>query len=170
MRITILAFGSRGDVQPYVALGLGLQRAGHKVRLAALSQFKAFVESRGLDFFSLGIDMRDLRKAGVAPQIIARAVEDGEIERISRGLYQYADADNDATLAYAGRELARYVGKLTGARPAVRAAGRARRRGRAADRPAAVASGRGARAARRVRAGDVDASSPVAPAMEALSP
>ena len=64
MRITILAFGSRGDVQPYVALGLGLQRAGHKVRLVALSQFKAFVESRGLDFYSLGIDMRDLRKAG----------------------------------------------------------------------------------------------------------
>ena len=37
---------------------------------------------------------RELRKAGVAPQTIARAVEDGEIERISRGLYQYADADN----------------------------------------------------------------------------
>ncbi len=64
MRITILAFGSRGDVQPYVALGLGLQRAGHKVRLVALSQFKAFVENRGLDFVSLGVDMPDLRKAG----------------------------------------------------------------------------------------------------------
>ena len=64
MHITILAFGSRGDVQPYVALGLGLQRAGHKVRLVALSQFKALVESRGLDFFSLGLDMHGLRKAG----------------------------------------------------------------------------------------------------------
>jgi sterol 3beta-glucosyltransferase len=64
MQITILAFGSRGDVQPYVALGLGLQRAGHKVRLVALSQFKAFVESRGLDFSPLGVDMRDLREAG----------------------------------------------------------------------------------------------------------
>jgi sterol 3beta-glucosyltransferase len=64
MHITILAFGSRGDVQPSAALGLGLQRAGHKVRLVALSQFKAFVENRGLDYFSLGIDMRDLRKTG----------------------------------------------------------------------------------------------------------
>ena len=63
MRITILAFGSRGDVQPNVALGLGLQRAGHKVRLVAFSQFKAFVESRGLDFFSLGVDIRDLLEA-----------------------------------------------------------------------------------------------------------
>jgi len=33
------------------------------VCLVALSQFKAFVESRGLDFFSLGVDMRDLRGA-----------------------------------------------------------------------------------------------------------
>jgi sterol 3beta-glucosyltransferase len=64
MHITILAFGSRGDVQPCVALGLGLQRVGHKARLVALDQFKAFVESRGLDFFSLGVDLHDLRKAG----------------------------------------------------------------------------------------------------------
>lgn len=31
--ILITTFGSRGDVQPYVALGLGLQRAGHRVTL-----------------------------------------------------------------------------------------------------------------------------------------
>ena len=64
MRITILAFGSRGDVQPNIALGLALQREGHKVCLVALNQFKAFVESRGLDFFPLGVDMRDLHDAG----------------------------------------------------------------------------------------------------------
>jgi sterol 3beta-glucosyltransferase len=64
MHVTILAFGSRGDVQPCVALGLGLQRAGHKVRLAAFSEFEVFVESRGLDFSSLGVEMHDLRRAG----------------------------------------------------------------------------------------------------------
>ncbi len=30
MQITILTVGSRGDVQPFIALGLGLQQAGHK--------------------------------------------------------------------------------------------------------------------------------------------
>lgn len=35
MRITTLTYGSRGDVQPYIAVGRGLQRAGHQVRLAA---------------------------------------------------------------------------------------------------------------------------------------
>lgn len=53
MRITILTIGSRGDVQPYVALGLGLQAAGHKVRLATHTTFEKFVSSRGLDFASL---------------------------------------------------------------------------------------------------------------------
>ena len=33
MRIVIIASGSRGDVEPYVALGKGLQAAGHVVRL-----------------------------------------------------------------------------------------------------------------------------------------
>lgn len=64
MKISILAFGSRGDVQPYTALGLGLQEAGHKVGLAAFSRFKGLVENRGLDFHSLGIDLGDLRESG----------------------------------------------------------------------------------------------------------
>lgn len=50
MRITILTFGSRGDVQPYLALGLGLQAAGHQVRLAAHAPYEAFVRGYGLDF------------------------------------------------------------------------------------------------------------------------
>ena len=54
MKITILAVGTRGDVQPYVALGLGLQAAGHQVQLASIGVFKKFVISQGLNFASLG--------------------------------------------------------------------------------------------------------------------
>jgi sterol 3beta-glucosyltransferase len=39
MKITILAYGTRGDVQPYLALGVALARAGHRVRLAAPQMF-----------------------------------------------------------------------------------------------------------------------------------
>ena len=39
VRVTLLTVGSRGDVQPLVALGAGLQRAGHEVRLATHSRF-----------------------------------------------------------------------------------------------------------------------------------
>ena len=39
MKITIITYGSRGDVQPFVALALGLQKAGRRVRLAAPHRF-----------------------------------------------------------------------------------------------------------------------------------
>jgi sterol 3beta-glucosyltransferase len=44
LRITILTYGSRGDVQPYLALGLSLAQVGHQVRLAAPGVYRAFVE------------------------------------------------------------------------------------------------------------------------------
>ncbi len=53
MRITILAIGSRGDVQPYLALGLGLRRAGHDVCLATHSLFQPMAEQYGLTFAPL---------------------------------------------------------------------------------------------------------------------
>lgn len=47
------------------------------------------------DLFAAHTMMRagELRAAGIGPQTIARAVEEGELERISRGLYQRRDAD-----------------------------------------------------------------------------
>jgi sterol 3beta-glucosyltransferase len=44
LRITILTYGSRGDVQPYLALGLRLSQTGHHVRLAAPEVYRLFVE------------------------------------------------------------------------------------------------------------------------------
>jgi len=54
VRIDILAIGSRGDVQPYVALGMGLQKAGHQVRVVTLGGFEELVRSCGLDHFCIG--------------------------------------------------------------------------------------------------------------------
>ncbi|MEM9543076.1 MAG: glycosyltransferase [Cyanobacteria bacterium P01_E01_bin.42] len=53
MHITILTFGSRGDVQPYLALGVGLQQAGYNVRLAAPPPFADFIQSKGLEFMPI---------------------------------------------------------------------------------------------------------------------
>jgi len=60
MNITILTLGSRGDVQPYIALGMGLQRAGHAVRLVTDSGFAAFVADYGLDFAPLEVGVIQL--------------------------------------------------------------------------------------------------------------
>ncbi len=57
MRVLILTYGSRGDVQPYVALGKGLQAKGHEVTLATSERFSAFVGEHGLRFGSLSDDL-----------------------------------------------------------------------------------------------------------------
>lgn len=53
MQITIVAVGTRGDVQPLTALAKGLQAAGHRVRVATNGEFAALVQAHGLDFVEL---------------------------------------------------------------------------------------------------------------------
>lgn len=48
MKFCILTIGTRGDVQPYIALGLGLKAAGHEVTVSTLKEFKSFVNQYGL--------------------------------------------------------------------------------------------------------------------------
>ncbi|MEM7346827.1 MAG: glycosyltransferase [Chloroflexota bacterium] len=48
--ITIIAIGTRGDVQPYVALGKALKAKGYTVRIAAQSNFQDFVTRHNLEF------------------------------------------------------------------------------------------------------------------------
>lgn len=54
MKVTLIAAGSRGDVQPYVALGTGLHEAGHSVRVLASPDFRELVTAAGLQFTDLG--------------------------------------------------------------------------------------------------------------------
>ena len=49
MHVTLLALGTKGDVQPDVARGIWLRDAGHWVRIAAYANFRSFVESRELE-------------------------------------------------------------------------------------------------------------------------
>ncbi|MFZ0492606.1 MAG: glycosyltransferase [Acidimicrobiia bacterium] len=60
MRITINAFGSRGDVQPYVALGRALNAAGHDVRITTNCVFEDFVRDHGLDFSPMKGDPKEV--------------------------------------------------------------------------------------------------------------
>ncbi|SMH40765.1 glycosyltransferase [Maritimibacter sp. HL-12] len=53
MNILILSYGTRGDVQPYVALGRGLKARGHVVTIATAARFAGFVTGHGLRFAPL---------------------------------------------------------------------------------------------------------------------
>lgn len=56
LNILIMAVGTRGDIQPFLELGLVLQSHGHFVRLATHENFRSFVSSHGLDFYPLAGD------------------------------------------------------------------------------------------------------------------
>jgi len=48
MNITISTLGTRGDVQPYLGLAVGLQQAGHQVMLATSHNFTDWIQSHGV--------------------------------------------------------------------------------------------------------------------------
>lgn len=50
VHITCLTIGTRGDVQPYVALCLRLMKDGHKCRIATHREYKSWIESYGIEF------------------------------------------------------------------------------------------------------------------------
>lgn len=58
--ITLLAAGTRGDTQPFIALGLALKQEGCNVRIAASETFEAFVRSFGLDFHAVTGDVAQI--------------------------------------------------------------------------------------------------------------
>jgi UDP:flavonoid glycosyltransferase YjiC (YdhE family) len=77
MQITMIAGGSRGDVQPYVALGKGLNEAGHTVRVLAPQDYQELITSNGLEFFDMGGGVQ-----AMAQSQIQDIVEQGNILKI----------------------------------------------------------------------------------------
>jgi sterol 3beta-glucosyltransferase len=62
LKITCLTIGSRGDVQPYIALCKGLLAEGHKPRIATHAEFKDWVESHGIEFSPVAGDPGELMR------------------------------------------------------------------------------------------------------------
>lgn len=65
MRIAIFTVGTRGDVQPYIALSQGLQESGHRVTLASHPSMRELIEAHGASFAPIGPDI-DVGKAAAA--------------------------------------------------------------------------------------------------------
>ncbi|EPQ50593.1 UDP-Glycosyltransferase/glycogen phosphorylase [Gloeophyllum trabeum ATCC 11539] len=84
LSIVIMIVGSRGDVQPYVALGKRLLQDGHRVRIATHDTFRKFVRSAGLEFHNIGGDPQQLmsymvKNPGLIPGI--ESMTNGDIGR-----------------------------------------------------------------------------------------
>ncbi|KAJ6026610.1 uncharacterized protein N7446_004790 [Penicillium canescens] len=84
LNIVIQVVGSRGDVQPFVALGNELQRHGHRVRLATHGTFTDFVLESGLEFYPIGGDPTELmaymvKNPGLIPSM--NSLRAGDIQK-----------------------------------------------------------------------------------------
>jgi sterol 3beta-glucosyltransferase len=62
LKIGIITFGSRGDVEPLVAMAVGLTHVGHDVYVCAPSDFAELVERNGVSFRPLSVSFQELRR------------------------------------------------------------------------------------------------------------
>jgi len=87
-------------VQPYVALGLGLEAAGHEVRISAPAAYQQFVRERGLGFHLISGDphqlVSELLEAGHNPVRFARRFRRVLGSLMERNLQEYLAACRDA--------------------------------------------------------------------------
>ena len=71
MHLTLLAAGTRGDTQPYVALAVGLQRSGYSVRFAGNRNFEPLARQHGLDFFPINVDFFEMANSGQMQEMLS---------------------------------------------------------------------------------------------------
>ncbi len=60
MRIVIIATGLWGDVRPNVVLGQALQKAGYEVVVIGTAPYRTWIESRGLSYAEVSLDMQGM--------------------------------------------------------------------------------------------------------------
>ena len=71
MRALLAAVGTRGDVQPAMALGLELRKRGHDVRMCISPNFVAWAKSLGLDARPMGVEMRAPTRGAGPPRTLS---------------------------------------------------------------------------------------------------
>ena len=117
MRITIIALGSRGDVQPYAVLGKGLVAVGHSVSFVTTENFTPLLNSYGLRSEPLPGDAeRVVKDAGANMAALSRAfnrIAAGIIDHAERIIPTIAEADlilNQLPLGAYGLDIAEKFG------------------------------------------------------------
>lgn len=69
MKFVIITIGSRGDVQPFLALGKGLVSNGHRVRICALRVFQGNIEQEGFEYAPMAGDAEELMRRLIGEQV-----------------------------------------------------------------------------------------------------
>lgn len=93
--ITILCSGSRGDIQPYIALAQQLMHLNKSVRIVAGKSYETFITGYGIDFYPLSMDYQS---SEIDPKLIQEA----------------QSSDNPLKMLMTFNKMKKYVVGLTG--------------------------------------------------------
>ena len=73
-RIVLSTFGSLGDINPFIALALGLQQRGYRPVIATIPFYRDYVADAGLPFYpirpDLSLEDKDLLRRAEKQQLI----------------------------------------------------------------------------------------------------
>lgn len=95
MHILIPLVGSRGDVQPGVALGLELERRGHTVVIGTPPNFIDFVKNSGLTARQFGPDVHALYSSAQGQRALASGNSFTLMSMVAKQMSEYADQMDD---------------------------------------------------------------------------
>lgn len=87
MKLALIAYGTRGDVQPFLSLAWALRERGHTVRLIAPRNMAGWIQRTALPFAELPVDVQALFAAAPAQRMLAK----GDILSFFRWLAQVED-------------------------------------------------------------------------------
>jgi vancomycin aglycone glucosyltransferase len=118
MRALLSTIGSRGDVQPIVALASRLNALGHEARLCVPPDFRDWIESLGMHVMPIGPELRPTGRAGasVSPPMLEQRRRMAEASVAAQFESLVASAEGcDIVLAatalqIAARSVAEYMG------------------------------------------------------------
>ncbi|KAE8334729.1 hypothetical protein BDV24DRAFT_172028 [Aspergillus arachidicola] len=87
LNVVVQVVGSRGDIQPFIAMGKELKKHGHRVRLATHLAFRQDINHAGLEFFNIGGNPEELmafmvQNPGLIPGI--RTIRTGKVQQRRR--------------------------------------------------------------------------------------
>lgn len=113
MKIMLSTFGTRGDVQPFVALGQGLMASGHDVILCTPEGFRVFVEEHGLAYGYianefLALTEQTLQAQGMQAQMAASRQFPAVIRRALDDEWRVAQAFKPDLVIYHTKSLGSY--------------------------------------------------------------
>lgn len=123
MKILISSFGTRGDVQPYLALAVGLQRVGHRVTLATSYNYTEWIQAYGVNAHPARFSVQEFTQKPETQAILWSRNPIRIVRLIREMMRQNAEAQDDVWAAIQDADFVIQSPTASGALEAVRLRG-----------------------------------------------